>query len=223
MTEIDKSKKNPPAGRKYIEVPVKSALPIWAAAAVWVLAALLVPMYSIIHIITVAAVSVGAALIVGKLLPKETKTVEVPFASGNLELDGMVSEINKTVDRLNTAKGEIAKYDFTTAGVVDNIINTAEKIRDNIAQDPKDLVSLRRFFNYYLPTTVKLCDKYAFVLSQGVDSANAAETKEAIKPALSRIDAAFTKQLDALYADDALDISTDVTVLESMLKRDNLS
>ena len=62
-----------------------------------------------------------------------------------------------------------------------------------------------------------------FVLGQGVESANATETKESINPALKQINNAFEKQLDALYADDALDISTDVTVLEAMLKRDNLN
>ncbi len=222
MAEIEKSQKAPPAGRKYIEVPVKSALPIWAAAAIWLFGAIFLPMHNILGILLVAALSVGAALIVGKLIPKETKTVEVPFASGNLELDGMVAEINRVVDKLNTAKGDIAKSDFATAGVLDSIVTTAEKIRDNIAQDPKDLISLRRFFNYYLPTTVKLTEKYSFVLSQQVDLANAEETKSSIKPALEQIDRAFKKQLDALYADDALDISTDVTVLEAMLKRDNL-
>ena len=222
MAQIEKSTKAPPAGRKYIEVPVKSALPIWAAVAVWLFAALFLPMYNILGILLVAALSVAAALAVSKIIPKETKTVEVPFASGNLELDGMVAEINRVVDKLNTAKGDIAKADFTTASVIDSIADTAERIRDNIAQDPKDLVSLRRFFNYYLPTTVKLTEKYSFMLSQGADSANAAETKSSIKPALEQIDRAFKKQLDALYADDALDISTDVTVLEAMLKRDNL-
>ncbi len=223
MAEIKKSQKSAPAGRKYIEVPVKSALPIWSAAAVWVLAALFVPMYNVLHVLGIAAVSAAAALLVKKLLPKETKTVEVPFASGNLELDGMVGEINKAVDSLEASQASIATLDPETADVIASIRVTAEKIRDAIAQDPKDLISLRRFFNYYLPTTLKLVDKYSFVLSQGVESANAAETKEAIKPALKQINKAFEKQLDALYADDALDISTDVTVLESMLKRDNLS
>lgn len=223
MAEIKKSQKSAPAGRKYIEVPVKSALPIWSAAAVWVLAALFVPMYNVLHVLGIAAVSAAAALLVNKLLPKETKTVEVPFASGNLELDGMVGEINKVVDSLEASQASIATLDPETADVIASIRVTAEKIRDAIAQDPKDLISLRRFFNYYLPTTLKLVDKYSFVLSQGVESANAAETKEAIKPALKQINKAFEKQLDALYADDALDISTDVTVLESMLKRDNLS
>lgn len=223
MAEIKKSQKSAPAGRKYIEVPVKSALPIWSAAAVWVLAALFVPMYNVMHILGVALVSLGVALLVKKLLPKETKTVEVPFASGNLELDSMVGEINKAVDSLEASRKLILAHDPETADVISSISATAGKIRDAIAQDPKDLISLRRFFNYYLPTTLKLTEKYSFVLGQGVESANATETKESIKPALKQINNAFEKQLDALYADDALDISTDVTVLEAMLKRDNLN
>jgi hypothetical protein len=51
-------------GRKYKEVPVKSALPLWAAAAVWLIAALLLPMYNLLHLIGIALVSVGAALLV---------------------------------------------------------------------------------------------------------------------------------------------------------------
>ena len=127
MAEIKKSQKSAPAGRKYIEVPVKSALPVWSAAAVWVLAALFVPMYNVMHILGVALVSLGVALLVKKLLPKETKTVEVPFASGNLELDAMVGEINKAVDSLEAFRKSIGLHDPETADVISSISATAEK------------------------------------------------------------------------------------------------
>lgn len=223
MSEIEKNVKNPPAGRKYMQVPIKSALPIWAAAAVWVIAALFVPMYSFVHIILVAAVSAAAGFILKKVLPKETKTVEVPFASGNLELDEMVREINSAVDSLEDSRKVISSSDPVTADVISSIINSAEKIREFLISDQKDLISLRRFFNYYLPTALKLTGKYSFVLTQDVKTQNTDETIESIKPALAQISTAFSKQLDALYADDAFDISTDVTVLEAMLKRDNLN
>lgn len=223
MPEIEKSKKNPPAGRKYVEVPVKSALPIWAAAAVWVLAALFVPMYSFVHLIIIALVSAAVGFGINKLLPKETKTIEVAFASGNLELDEMVNEINRAVDSLEESRKVIESSDRATADVIADIINSAEKIREFLVSDQKDLISLRRFFNYYLPTALKLTGKYSFVLKQDVKTQNTDETVESIKPALAQISTAFSKQLDALYADDAFDISTDVTVLEAMLKRDNLN
>lgn len=223
MSEIEKSVKSPPVGRKYIQVPVKSALPIWAAAAVWVIAALFVPMYNLVHIIIIAAVSAAVGVVTKRVLPKETKTVEVPFASGNLELDEMVKEINSAVDSLDESRKVISSSDTVTADVISEIICSAEKIRDFLISDQKDLISLRRFFNYYLPAALKLTGKYSFVLKQDVNTQNTAETIESVKPALKQISTAFSKQLDALYADDAFDISTDVTVLEAMLKRDNLN
>lgn len=223
MPEIEKITNNPPAGRKYVEVPVKSAIPIWSTAAVWVIAALFVPMYSLVHLILIGAVSAAIGFTIYKLLPKETKTVEVPFASGNLELDEMVNEINRAVDSLEESRKVIESSDSVTADVIASIIRSAEKIREFLVSDQKDLISLRRFFNYYLPTALKLTGKYSFVLTQDVKTQNTDETVESIKPALSQISTAFSKQLDALYADDAFDISTDVTVLEAMLKRDNLN
>ena len=59
-----------PIGRRYVSVPVKSAIPIWGAAAVWVIAAFFVPMYSIIHILIIAAVSAAVGLILYFVLPK---------------------------------------------------------------------------------------------------------------------------------------------------------
>ena len=39
---------------------------------------------------------------------------------------------------------------------------------------------------------------------------------------MDKVVQAFDKQLDALFADEALDISTDITVLEQMLAREGL-
>ena len=40
---------------------------------------------------------------------------------------------------------------------------------------------------------------------------------------LTSLDGALKKQLDLLYESDALDISTDITVMENMLSREGLS
>ena len=209
-------------GRKYREVVKKSALPIWAAAAVWVIAALLFPMYKIGHIALIALVSVGVGLAVSKILPKETVLEEVPFYTGNTDLDAMVKEIAKAQDEIRAARDKVAASRPAAAAQMDSILTTVGKIRDALAAEPRDLPVVRRFMNYYLPTTQKLATKYAFAVSQGADSANITETASAIENALSQIDVSFKHQLDALFADDALDITTDITVLESLLTRDNL-
>ena len=209
-------------GRKYKEVPVKSAWPIWAAAAVWLIAALILPMYTPLHLVIAAALSAGAALLVKKIVPKETKLVEIPFYTGNNDLDETVRTINTSLTNLRTAGEKIGTAKPETAAQLDNIIKTIGKIRDAIIESPADLQKIRRFLNYYLPVTEKLAGKYALLTAQDSDSLNIRETAASIEGALAQVDASFVRQLDALFADDALDISTDITVLETLLARDDL-
>ena len=73
----------------------------------------------------------------------------------------------------------------------------------------------------------KLCDKYVFLISQSAGAAEEAKTRTElqakIEDTFAGIDSALKKQLDALYQNDSLDISTDIEVLSQMLRRDGLS
>lgn len=209
-------------GRKYKEVPVKSALPLWAAAAVWLIAALLLPMYNLLHLIGIALVSVGAALLVKKRIPKETKLVEIPIHTGNPDVDDTVRLINEAIGELRAVADTISAKKPDTAARLTGIMATAGKIRDAVVKSPEDAKKIRRFLNYYLPTTKKLAGKYATLVSQDSDSPNIRDTALSIEGALAQVDDSFVRQLDALFEDDALDISTDITVLETLLSRDDL-
>lgn len=209
-------------GRKYKEVPVKSALPLWAAAAVWLIAALLLPMYNLLHLIGIALVSVGAALLVKKRIPKETKLVEIPIHTGNPDVDDTVRLINEAIGELRAVADTISAKKPDTATRLTGIMATAGKIRDAVVKSPEDAKKIRRFLNYYLPTTKKLAGKYATLVSQDSDSPNIRDTALSIEGALAQVDDSFVRQLDALFEDDALDISTDITVLETLLSRDDL-
>ena len=209
-------------GRKYKEVPVKSALPLWAAAAVWLIAALLLPMYNLLHLIGIALVSVGAALLVKKRIPKETKLVEIPIHTGNPDVDDTVRLINEAIGELRAVADTISAKKPDTAARLTGIMATAGKIRDAVVKSPEDAKKIRRFLNYYLPTTKKLAGKYATLVSQDTDSPNIRDTALSIEGALAQVDDSFVRQLDALFEDDALDISTDITVLETLLSRDDL-
>ena len=77
--------------------------------------------------------------------------------------------------------------------------------------------------NYYLPTTLKLLNAYDRMSSQGVEGQNISGTMERVESMMSTIVTAFERQLDSLFGDQALDISTDITVLENMMAREGLS
>lgn len=207
-------------GRRYREVVKKSALPIWGAAAVWILAALFLPMHTLPCILIAAGVSLLTGLVLAKVLPKETEWEELPFTTGNTDLDNVVQKTAELLAVLRHAAE--AAPDPEIDARLTSIAGSIEKIRDALVADPRDLPVVRRFISYYLPTTEKLLHKYVFVLQQGTDSQNIRETKTAIEGVLVQLDTAYRHQLDALFADDALDVTTDIAVLEALLTRDNL-
>ena len=126
----------------------------------------------------------------------------------------------KPAHRNNT--GQYGHQHIPLAARLDSIITTAAKIRDAVTESPEDVKKIRRFLSYYLPTTKKLASKYATLTSQSIDSPNIRDTALSIEGALTQVDTSFIRQLDALFEDDALDISTDITVLETLLARDDL-
>ena len=74
--------------------------------------------------------------------------------------------------------------------------------------------------NYYLPTTQKLLDSYAEFEEAGISGENLDQAKEKIQKTMDAIVAGFERQLDQLYQVDAMDIESDIRVMETMLKRD---
>ena len=77
--------------------------------------------------------------------------------------------------------------------------------------------------NYYLPTALKLLNTYASLSGQAVEGTNITEAKHSIERSMGLLVTAFENQLDALYSAEAMDISTDIEVLDGILKSQNLT
>ena len=103
---------------------------------------------------------------------------------------------------------------------LDRLENIIEKIFDVIDRHPEQLDDIERFMDYYLPTTVKLINAYRDFDSVGIDGENISMAKTEVEATLDTINQAFEQLLDGLYQDEAFDISTDATVLQTMLKKD---
>lgn len=98
----------------------------------------------------------------------------------------------------------------------------AGKIFAQLQDDPDQLPQLRKFMDYYLPTSLKLLDTYAELEAQGVEGANISESKRRIERSMDTLVTAFENQLDKMFQSDALDVSTDIEVMEKMLSADGL-
>ena len=90
-------------------------------------------------------------------------------------------------------------------------------------EDPKKAERIDTFLNYYLPTTQKLLDSYAEFEAAGVEGENLRQAKNRIEATMDAIVRGFEHQLDELYKADALDVDSDIRVMETMLRRDTAS
>lgn len=96
------------------------------------------------------------------------------------------------------------------------------KILDYQRRYPAKAGQLRNFLNYYLPTTLKILRAYAQLDEQGIEGENISAAKARIEGMMDKVVEGFEKQLDKLFQNDVLDISSDVAVLEKMLDNDGL-
>ena len=202
----------------------KSAAPIYIAAAAWGIYALVFPLYRVGHFVIAAAVSL-AAYFAGRCFFKDVKEeVEVepePIRTGNQALDEMIAQGQLAMQEMRRLDDNIK--DDIISGQIRKLEELSGKIFDQVKQTPEKLPQIRKFMNYYLPTTLKLLNTYDRMGAQGVSGGNIGATMERVENIMGTIVTAFEKQLDALFGAEALDISTDITVLENMMAREGLA
>ena len=98
-----------------------------------------------------------------------------------------------------------------------------DKIFDRVEQDPESVDDIRRMMEYYLPTTVKLLEAYRELDSQPVDGENIRSSKREIEATLDTLNVAFEKLLDGMFQETAWDVSSDISVLHTMLAQEGLT
>ncbi|MGM9663111.1 MAG: 5-bromo-4-chloroindolyl phosphate hydrolysis family protein [Oscillospiraceae bacterium] len=106
---------------------------------------------------------------------------------------------------------------------IDKIEDISRKIFREVERCPEKKGQIGTLLNYYLPTTQKLLDSYATFEAAGVEGENMSQAKARIESTMERIVRGFEKQLDQLYSADAMDVESDIRVMESMLNRDEAS
>lgn len=97
------------------------------------------------------------------------------------------------------------------------------RIFDRAKEHPEVIPDLKKLMDYYLPMTVKLLNAYADMDAQPVQGGTIESSKREIEATLDTLNRAFEKLLDELFQDTALDVSTDISVLQTMLAQEGLT
>ena len=122
---------------------------------------------------------------------------------------------------IRSANDRIA--DAVLSEKIDHLETVAGKIFREVEQHPEKQQQAATFLNYYLPTTLKLLDSYAKFEEAGIEGENLSRAQERIEETMDVLIKGFDKQLDDLYRNEAMDIDSDIRVMENMLRRDTAS
>ena len=103
---------------------------------------------------------------------------------------------------------------------IDRLEQITGQILREVEEHPEKKDKMGTFFSYYLPTTQKLLDTYADFEEAGVEGENLRAAKQRIEQTMDKIVEGFAQQLDSLFSADAMDVVSDIRVMETMLERD---
>ncbi len=92
-----------------------------------------------------------------------------------------------------------------------------------VEANPDKTPKLRQFKNHYLPKTIKILESYARFERQKIEGENIRSAMKDVEAIMDKLVTGFEKQLDMLFDNEALDVSSDISVLESMMGIEGLS
>ena len=199
-----------------------SAIPLYGAAALWLLYGALLPLYRLWHFFIPAALSAALYWLLSKRFPGADYWVEEPAEpTGNEVLDEAIRQGREGVQHLRELNRRIEEPHITWQ--LDQLETITDRIFKQVRAHPELLPQIRRFMDYYLPTTIRLLESYCELDAGGANSCEVAESKAKIAGMLDTVLAAFQHQLDALFSARTMDINAEAAVLESMMQAEGLT
>lgn len=194
---------------------IPSAIPIYGAAAVWLVMGLILPIYRLWAIFLTLALSAVSALALKKKFPGREVEVVRWADTGDETVNRQIEEGRETLRRIHASNEAIPDPELSEE--IRRMEAAGGAIFDALEKDVTKASQVRRFMTYYLPTTDKLLSRYRELQNVASGGENVNRAMDSIRRSMGMVATAFEKQLDALYKDSALDIETDIEVLETML------
>ena len=204
------------------KVHIKSAIPIYCAAALWLLMGIIFPklVIKLPGLIVTAALSVGAYFLGSKFFPGRDIAVEEKIETGDAALDRDIAEGRARLEKLRDANAAIPHPQLTND--LDRMTKAGDQIFKELGRDPRKVTLVRRFMNYYLPTSEKLMEQYQVLMGATTKGENIQSAMGRIETSMGVVADAFEKCADNLFKDDEMDIDAEIQVMNTMLTGDSL-
>lgn len=137
------------------------------------------------------------------------------------DVRAVIEEGEEYIRKIRACRAAIP--DSEMSAKISRMETVIHRIFDKVEHSPEDVEDIRRMMDYYLPTTVKLLEAYQELNAQPVEGENIRSSKLEIEKTLDTLNAAFEKLLDNLFQDTAWDVSSDISVLHTMLAQEGLA
>ena len=129
--------------------------------------------------------------------------------------------VSEHIQQIRQVNARIVDPEMTRK--IDRMEQITVQILVIVEKYPEKRREARRFLNYYLPTTLKLLNSYADFNQQEIKTESVCCSMHNIERMLDTLLEAYERQLDQLFSAETLDISAEIQVMETMLRRDGLS
>ena len=149
-------------------------------------------------------------------------------AAAQAQIAARDPQLQEVLDRGNAFVAQIRKCNDDIPGEevsskIDRMEDIVRRIFRRAEEHPEVVPDLKKLMDYYLPMTVKLLNAYADMDAQPIQGENIQASKREIEGTLDTLNLAFEKLLDGLFAETAMDVSSDISVLNTMLAQEGLT
>ena len=143
-------------------------------------------------------------------------------------VSSQLPQVQEVLDKGNAFIAEIRRCNdlipgFEISEKISRMELIVQRIFERAASHPEIIPDLKKMMDYYLPMTVKLLNAYADMDAQPVQGETIRASKREIEQTLDTLNLAFEKLLDSVFEDTALDVSSDISVLQTLLAQEGLT
>ena len=191
----------------------RSTAPIYTFAILWLIMCTVTPVFKLGWLIAAVVIAGAGAYLAGRRAGKKAAN-EAASAEETEKGNRALSEMGRLY--MSIKDPEIRQK-------INEIMRITDKITQDAIADPSDIPQIKKFQSYYIPTTIKLLNAYDRMSAQGIQGENLDKTMKSITEMLDTAIEAYKNLLDSLFANQALDIETDIDVMNKMLAREGLA
>lgn len=161
----------------------------------------------------------GGAFVAGELVfhkeeAKEAITGEMSFSKRMELARSHVKDIKDHIALIDNADVRVSLF---------SIVDSASKIINAVEKEPNKIKKINNFFDYYLPITVSIVNRYDEIEDQNLSSEDSKKFQDKTSQMLGKISTSFQTMLNNLYQSDIIDTDAEMKVYEAMLKSDGFN